>query len=88
MWYLFWIDTRDMGADGMTKGAVSRTLIHEFMAGTMRLRFPFEHWHCKMRPDMTDHLIRTGTRVGEGNRRPLDFLCDAYSSCLEVIDGL
>ena len=55
---------------------------------TMRLRYPLEHWHCKMRPDMNEHMIVAGTRVGEGNRRPLDLLCDAYSSCLEVIDGL
>ena len=32
---LVWLDTRDMGADGLTKGSVSRDALHQLMAGTM-----------------------------------------------------
>ena len=33
--YLLWVDTRDMAADGLTKGAVARDALHEIMAGDM-----------------------------------------------------
>ena len=46
---LFWIDTRDMGADGLTKGAVLREALHQLMAGTMTLQHEFSHWHPKVR---------------------------------------
>ena len=39
--WLFWIDTRDMGSDGLTKGAVARTLQHQYMLGQM----PLNHAH-------------------------------------------
>jgi len=42
--YLFWLDTRDMGADGLTKGAVSRELLHKLMSGSMFLEHPYEQW--------------------------------------------
>ena len=29
--YLFWLDTRDMGADGLTKVVVARALLHMYM---------------------------------------------------------
>ena len=44
---LFWIDTRDMGADGLTKGAVSRDALHAFMRGLMHLQHEHEQWQCK-----------------------------------------
>ena len=36
--YLLWVDTRDMAADGLTKGAVARDALHEIMAGDMIVR--------------------------------------------------
>ena len=39
---LIWIDTRDMYADGLTKGAVSRKAVAEIMSGTMTLRHECE----------------------------------------------
>ena len=34
---LSWTDTRDMLADGMTKGAIDRKDLHEVMAGNIRI---------------------------------------------------
>ena len=42
-----WIDTRDMYAAGLTKGAVDRSALHAIMAGTMKLSHPFEVWRSK-----------------------------------------
>ena len=44
---LFWIDTRDMGADGLTKGAVSREALHAYMRGLMHLQQEYEKLQCK-----------------------------------------
>ena len=46
---LAWIDTRDMTADGLTKGAVSRDLIHEIMDGKLVLRHDMESWGSKVK---------------------------------------
>ena len=43
----FWIDIRDMGADGLTKGAVSRDSLHEYIAGTMCLCHAYDQWQIK-----------------------------------------
>ena len=40
--YLVWLDTRDMGADGLTKGAVSRPLT--FMSGSMPIAHACTSW--------------------------------------------
>ena len=45
--YIFWIDTRDMGADGLTKGAVARDLLHAHMDGYMPLKHEFSQWCSK-----------------------------------------
>ena len=34
----YWIDTRDMCVDGMTKGKLDRLPLHQLMAGVWRLR--------------------------------------------------
>ena len=46
--YLYWIDTRDMGADGLTKGSVARALLHTYMSGIMTLDHPSEAWSTKL----------------------------------------
>ena len=33
--HIFWIDARDMAADGLTTGAVARDALHEIMEGYM-----------------------------------------------------
>ena len=42
--YLFWIDTRDMTADGLTKGAVDRNTLHALMDGVQTLQHGFGKW--------------------------------------------
>ena len=46
--YLFWIDTRDMGADGLTKGDCARLLLHLYMEGYMPLQHEFSQWSSKL----------------------------------------
>ena len=41
---LLWIDTRDMIADGLTKGAVDRTALHEVMSGTWTIQHAAKCW--------------------------------------------
>ena len=40
-------DTRDMVADGATKGAVDRSLLHECMSGTSAIRHEVKLWQAK-----------------------------------------
>ena len=49
---IVWLDTRDMTADGLTKGAVSRDLLHELMSGRMLVQHESEAWSAK-RPIVT-----------------------------------
>jgi len=44
---LMWIDTRDMLADGMTKGAVDREELHKLMAGYQEFKYEFKMWSSK-----------------------------------------
>ena len=55
---LFWIDTRDMGADGLTKGAVARVLLHMYMHGYMPLEHDYEQGEarCHRRPVEANRL--------------------------------
>ena len=39
-----WFDTRDMCADGLTKGAVERTAIHFIMDGTLKVSHEPKIW--------------------------------------------
>ena len=41
---LVWLDTRDMGASGLTKGAVLRTQLHTLMDGHMRIEHSCKSW--------------------------------------------
>ena len=44
---LAWIDTRDMIADGMTKGAVDREALHAAMDGIIRMSHAHELWQSQ-----------------------------------------
>ena len=44
---LFWLDTRDMGAGGLTKGTISREALHQLMDGWMYINHEFEQWQSK-----------------------------------------
>ena len=44
----WWIDTRDMAADGLTKGAVERTILHLVMDGTLPMEHEAKVWRSKL----------------------------------------
>ena len=44
----WWIDTRDMAADGLTKGAVERTILHMVMDGTLPMEHEAKVWRSKL----------------------------------------
>ena len=41
---IVWLDTRDMYADGLTKGAVERTLLHMLMNGQVEFKHECKAW--------------------------------------------
>ena len=41
---LWWIDTRDMHSDGLTKGTVDRQAIQDIMNGDVRYRHEVKSW--------------------------------------------
>ena len=57
---LLWFDTRDMGADGMTKGSVDRKAIVSIMSGSNVQEHPFRVW----RPAVSAPSL---TCLGPGN---------------------
>ena len=44
---LWWIDTRDMHADGLTKGTVDRQAIHAIMDGFIKYSHQAQEWKPK-----------------------------------------
>jgi len=54
--HIVWIDTRDMYADGLTKGSVSRDALLELMDGNMILRHDSEQWTSKQNKETTQTL--------------------------------
>ena len=46
---IMWLDTRDMVADGMTKGSVERAVLHLLMAGEIKIVHAPKLWSslCK-----------------------------------------
>ena len=47
--YISWLDTRDMAADGLTKGEVERESLHAIMDGYLKLAQPTESWRSPNR---------------------------------------
>ena len=47
IWALIWQDTRDMLADGLTKGSVDRKAIHDCMEGTIEIHHECKPWRPK-----------------------------------------
>ena len=50
---LCWVDARDMLADGVTKGAVDSTALHQSMSGTVVVNDEVELWRS-MRSKRTE----------------------------------
>jgi hypothetical protein len=46
---LCWADTRDMIADGLTKGTIDRQALHEVMTGSCQVSHDMKMWHPKVR---------------------------------------
>ena len=46
---IVWTDTRDMYADGLTKGVIKRDALRELMKGIMKLRHPVAVCTCRAR---------------------------------------
>ena len=44
---IVWLDTRDMVADGLTKGAVDRAALHDLMSGIVRVQHGAKIWRPK-----------------------------------------
>ncbi len=47
IWALIWQDTRDMLADGLTKGSGDRKAIHDCMEGTIEIHHECKPWRPK-----------------------------------------
>ena len=45
--HIAWLDTRDMAADGLTKGAVARDSLHQVMDGFMAIQNICKTWTPK-----------------------------------------
>ena len=79
---IVWIDTRDMCADGLTKGAVQRTAIQEIMNGTMQLRHECERWPGELKAIIPSdpqpkHLVLPTCPLENSN-------VSAYVSCVSA----
>ena len=48
LYALMWLDTRDMTADGMTKGAVERLALHLLMAGEIQIKHEPKLWKASI----------------------------------------
>ena len=49
---MIWADTRDMSADGLTKGAVERTALHQLLDGLMVIQHEMKLWSRKLPPGL------------------------------------
>jgi hypothetical protein len=54
---LIWIDTRDMTSDGLTKGSVERTALHELMDGIHTFKHEFKLWKSNL-TKTTDTMMK------------------------------
>ena len=55
-----WVDTRDMSADGHTKGVISRDLLLKAMRGVVELICPFKV-HNSSKADNIDNVVHPAT---------------------------
>ena len=60
-----WCGTRDMTADGLTKGAVDRSTLHALMDGVQVLQHEFEQWKSKQSMRLADDPKSSGALAQE-----------------------
>ena len=51
---LWWLDTRDMGSDGLTKGSVERSELQSIMQGTQNLYHTAKRWATARPPNISN----------------------------------
>jgi hypothetical protein len=56
---LVWIDTRDMCADGLTKGCIDRELIHSIMQGIWYIKHEAKYW-LSSKQRVPKHVVPEG----------------------------
>ena len=56
--HIVWLGTRDMTSDGLTKGAIDRTLLHAAMSGSMSIGHECRSWHAKVNKSRHVHFNR------------------------------
>ena len=65
---LIWADTRDMLADGLTKGAVDREALHQIMDGEVIVTKEMKLWRPKrLTANMTDDAATGSSESHRGN---------------------
>ena len=73
---LIWTDTRDMQADGMTKGGIDREAVEQCMSGSMVIKHPFRRWAplCSTSSESSTHsLVIFTDKVDWSQLRPDTF---------------
>ena len=75
--HLYWIDTRDMYSDGLTKGSVERQQLHSLMDGWCEFKHDYEHWKPKKSSDSQNQ---------NGDQR-VDVLEDSSHLCLLALNS-
>ena len=58
MFAFVWVDTRDMLADGTTKGFIDRVDLHDCMQGEVRTTHEIEIWRPKRLPNGSVQLVQ------------------------------
>ena len=53
-----WIDTRDMYADGLTKGSVDRIALHMICDGRLTMNHAFKFWKPRMVVQNGEEFLR------------------------------
>ena len=80
--WLIWIDTRDMHADGLTKGSVERTALQAIMNGEYMTEHEYKAWQ----PRLARRPVDVGTKIDSVDTNDVDDLADAMSK-MKVSDG-
>ena len=83
-----WTGTRDMVADGLTKGTVDRTALQQAMAGDVYVRHEFKLWRsplatraCNLPPETTALVTYRFDESKSEGARSSESLCDTLTGC-------
>ena len=97
---LMWLDTRDMTADGMTKGSVDRKAIEDCMSGSITFQHDLKRWEPLLRKHVkpffilaTNQLLHTYSRAAKllddgTSATPAVSICDLKSRIVPAWDSM